>query len=226
VLAGCSALLLYGMLISGTRGAMFVLIVGVFVYLILSKQAKVLVLGSLLAGTALFGLKYTSIGSSSPSIVRMRSSLNPQDASFQVRLKNQAVLREYLTSRPFGGGVGSIGTWGRKYNPGRFLSEVPPDSYFVKVWAMYGIVGFVLWFGLMLYILGKCGGIVWKLRDPGLRQQLLALTAGFAGILMCSYGNEVMNQMPSAMIIYLSWVFVFRGPALDAMSQEQSATLN
>lgn len=221
VLAACSALLLYGMLISGTRGALFVLVVGVFTYLALSRQPRVLVLGLLLSGGALFALKYTSIGSGNASIQRLRTSLNPNDASFQERLKNQAILRSYMASRPFGGGVGVIGTWGRKYNADKFLSTVPPDSYFVKVWAMYGVVGLVLWLGLMLYILGKCCGIVWHIRDPRLRQQLMALTAGYAGILFCSYGNEVMNQMPSAVILYLSWVFVFRGPALDAMSNEQ-----
>jgi len=33
--------------------------------------------------------------------------------------------------------------------------------------------------------------------------------------LFSSYGNEVINFMPSAMVVYLSWVFVFLGPKLD-----------
>jgi O-antigen ligase len=85
----------------------------------------------------------------------------------------------------------------------------------VKIWAEYGIIGFLIWFGMMLFILGKCCGIVWRIRDPKLRQQLLALTAGYSGILMSSYGNEIMNQVPSAMIVYISWVFIFLGPELD-----------
>jgi hypothetical protein len=32
---------------------------------------------------------------------------------------------------------------------------------------------------------------------------------------MCSYGNEIMNQEPSSLILYTSWVFVFLGPQLD-----------
>jgi len=210
-----SILILYGMLISGTRGAMFVLLTGVLLYLILSKQVKITILGFILASIALFGLKYTSIGSGNADIVRLRTSLNPHDPSFQLRLMNQAKLGTYLASRPFGGGVGSIGTWGRQYNNENYLSTIPPDSYFIKIWAEYGIVGFIIWFGLMLFILGHCCGIVWRIQNPQLRQKLLALTAGFAGILVSSYGNEVMNQMPSAMILYISWVFVFRGPSLD-----------
>ncbi|GAA4346076.1 O-antigen ligase family protein [Hymenobacter saemangeumensis] len=208
-------LLLNGMLISGTRGAFFVLATGTFVYLALSKRIRVLILGCLLAAGAFGVLKYTHIGDTNASVYRMRSALDPNDPSLQVRLKNQAILREYLATRPLGGGLGVMGHWGRLYNPGKFLATVAPDSYFVKVWGQYGIVGFLIWFGIMLFILGKCMGIVWHIRDPVLRQKLLALTAGFAGILVCSYGNEIMNQMPSSIILYTSWVFVFLGPSLD-----------
>jgi hypothetical protein len=216
VLFGLSSVLcLDGMLISGTRGAMFVLVAGVFMYLVLSKQVKVLILGGILAGGAFGVLKYTTIGNNNPSVARMRTSLDPNDPSLLVRLRNQAKLREYLGPRPLGGGVGTIGIWGEKYNADKYLSTIAPDSYFVKIWAEYGIVGFLIWFGMMLYILGKSCGIVWRIRDPRLRQMLLALTAGYMGVLMGSYGNEVMNQMPSAMIVYMGWAFVFLGPKLD-----------
>ncbi len=215
LLASASLLLLEGMLLSGTRGAFFVLVVGAFVYLVLSKRVAILILGCLLAGGAFGVLKFTNIGDSNPNVYRMRSALDPNDPSLQVRLKNQETLRDYLASRPLGGGMGVMGHWGEIYNPDKFLAKIAPDSYYVKVWGQYGIIGFLIWFGFMLYLLGKCMGIVWRIRDPVLRQKLLALTAGFAGILMCSYGNEIMNQMPSSIILYTSWVFVFLGPSLD-----------
>lgn len=215
LLAAAAVILIVGMFISGTRGALFALLVGVFVALLISKNIKALVLGSAIALSALFLLKYTTIGNTNYNIYRMRTALDPQDASFNVRLNNQLLLRNYLSTHPIGGGVGTIGAWGIKYNPGSYLSTIPPDSYWVKVWAMYGIVGFIIWLGIMLYILGKCCGIVWNIRDPLLRIKLNALTAGVAGILFCSYGNEVINFMPSAMIVYFSWAFVFLGPRLD-----------
>jgi O-antigen ligase len=212
LLGGIGILLLYGMLISGTRGAMFVLVGGIFTYLFLSGQVRILILGGIIAMLAFGVLKYTTIGNNNADIVRLRTSLDPNDPSLQVRLKNQKILRDYMSTRPFGGGVGIIGMWGVTYNADKFLSTIPPDSLYVKVWAMYGIVGFILWFGMMLYILGKCCGIVWSVEDKALKQKLASLTAGYAGILLASYGNEVMNQMPSGMIVYLSWVFVFLGP--------------
>ncbi|RDV16684.1 O-antigen ligase domain-containing protein [Pontibacter diazotrophicus] len=210
-----AGLLFYGMLISGTRGALYALVVGLAVAIFLSKNFKMMILGTAIAFSGLFLLKFTSIGSGSYHVQRLRSALNPEDASLGVRLYNQERLAEYLDTRPFGGGMGVIGFWGVKYNSDRYLASIPPDSYWVKVWAMYGIVGFILWFGIMMYILGKCCGIVWNTRDKRLRIKLMALTAGAAGILFCSYGNEVINAMPSSMIVYISWAFIFLGPKLD-----------
>ncbi|RZL39851.1 MAG: O-antigen ligase domain-containing protein, partial [Pedobacter sp.] len=210
-----SFILLYGMLISGTRGALFALIVGGFVAIFLSKNFKVLIFGSLLAIACLGVLKFTNIGDNNYQIYRLRTALDPKDASLNVRFINQQILRDYLSDMPFGGGLGVIGTWGHEYNKDKFLSTIEPDSYWVKVWVMYGIVGFIVWFCLMMYIIGKCCGIVWKIKDDGLRVKLIALTSGSVGVFFCSYGNEVMNTMPTALILYMSWVFVYRGPAFD-----------
>ena len=160
-------------------------------------------------------LKYTSIGSGNAEIVRLRTSLDPNDASLKVRLDNQAILRDFLSTRPFGAGVGVLGMWGVKYNADKFISTIPPDSLYVKIWAMYGIIGFLIWFGTMLYITGKCAGIIWETRDPVLRNKLSAMLGGATGILLCSYGNEVLNQMPSSTIVYVSWVFIWLSPRWD-----------
>ena len=158
LLAISSALLLYGMLLSGTRGALFVLIAGVFLYLVMSKQIRILILGGIVALAGLYVLKYTTIGNSNENVYRIRSAFNPDDPSLVFRLTNQATMREYLATRPFGGGVGVMGAWGKVYNTDKFLSKIPPDSYFVKIWGQYGIVGFIVWFGIMLYILGQMHG--------------------------------------------------------------------
>jgi hypothetical protein len=208
-------IMFYGMLISGTRGAFFALVGGGFVYLVLSKNIRVLIIGGIIGLGFLGILKYTYIGNGNAEVVRLRTSLDSNDPSLLVRLDNQKILAEYLKTRPFGAGVGVIGMWGVKYNNDKFISTIPPDSLFVKVWAMYGIVGFLLWFGIMLYILGKCAGIIWKTRDPVLRNKLAALCAGSAGILLCSYGNEVLNQMPSSVIVYVSWVLIWLSPRWD-----------
>jgi hypothetical protein len=207
--------LLYGYLISGTRGALAAVAGAGLTYLMLSKQTKILVLGIIMAIGAYGFLKYTTIGNTNAQIVRLRTSLDPNDPSLMVRLSNQKILRDYLKNRPFGTGVGTIGQWGTKYNSDKFISTVAPDSLYVKIWAMYGIVGFWLWFGIMMYIAGKSGAIIWNTRDEGMRYKLMALSAGANGILICSYGNEVLNQMPSSTILYISWALIWMSTRWD-----------
>ena len=215
ICAIASLIFLYVMFTSGTRGALFALFTGAFVFLALTKNFKIIFIGGILAFISFFFLKYTYIGHHIYEIKRMRSALNPNDPSLQVRLYNQARLADYLKDFPFGGGVGSIGYAAKEYAPNSYLASIPPDSFWVKVWAMYGITGLTIWFGIILYIIGKCCGIVWNIHDRGLKYKLIALTAGSAGIFLCSYGNEVINIMPSSVIVYISWAFVFLGPQLD-----------
>jgi len=211
-----AVLLLDGMFISGTRGALFTFISGMLVALIINKNIKVLIIGAALAGIIVGGLKFTNIGSGIYAIERMRTALDPKDASFNVRLNNQKKLHDYLATRPFGAGVGAMGYGARQFNHGTYIGSIPPDSYWVLVWGMYGIVGFILWFSAMMYILGKSCGIVWNIKDEKLRFKLTALAAGSAGIFFSSYGNEVMNFTPSSVILYVSWACLFLGPKLDA----------
>lgn len=208
-------LIFYGMLISGTRGAMIALVGGGFTFLVLSKQVKILILGGVMGLVFLGGLKFTSIGSGNAQIQRLRTSLDPDDPSLQARLINQKILKDYLKTKPFGTGVGTIGQWGTTYNQDKFISQIPPDSLWVKVWAMYGVIGFIIWFGIMLYITGKSAGIIWATRDPALRNQLMALCGGATGALLCSYGNEVLNAMPTSMIVYISWTLIWLSPRWD-----------
>ncbi|WP_443939070.1 O-antigen ligase family protein [Pedobacter sp. MW01-1-1] len=215
ILWGCSALMFYGMLISGTRGALFALVPGAFFAILLSKKLKVLLVGGIIGLLFLGFLKFTFIGNSNYEIYRLRSALNVNDPSLKVRMNSQRILKEYMSNLPFGGGLGVTGANGMQYNQDKFLSKVQPDSYWVKVWVMYGIVGFVIWISMMTYILGKCCGITWRIRDPDLKNKAIALTSGYAGILFCSYGNEVINTMPSTIIVYASIALVYMIPKLD-----------
>ena len=207
---------LYGMLISGTRGALFALVVAAFFAIFLSKNMKVLFLGSLLVVAGIGFLKYTTIGNSNYEVYRLRTALDPDDPSLNVRFQNQQRLRAFMSALPLGGGLGVIGANGKEYNADKFLSTVEPDSYWVKVWAMYGIVGFTLWFCGMMFLLGRGAAIIWKIRDPHLRIKSIALLSGVAGIFFCSYGNEVINTMPSLIVTNLSLVLVFLAPRFDA----------
>jgi hypothetical protein len=206
---------LYGMGISGTRGALFGLVAGLGYSLFLSKNFKLLLVACFFALGGLGMLKYTNIGDDIFQIHRLRSALNPNDESFKVRLLNQQKLEGFLKEMPFGAGLGMSGTNGVIYNSDKPIAVIPPDSYWVKVWVMYGVVGLLVWIAIVAYLIGKCSGIIWRIKDPQLKTKLIALTSGTVGCFISSYGNEVMNGIPSSMILFISWSFVMLGPYLD-----------
>lgn len=217
---------LYGMAISGTRGALFALAAGLFFAVFLSKNFIILIIGASFALAGYGVLKYTTVGDEIFQVRRLRSALDPKDASFNIRLDNQKKLAYLLRDKPFGAGLGMSGMNGTTYNADQPIANIQPDSYWVKVWVMYGVVGLMIWFAINCYIIGKCSGIVWKLKDPLLRTKMIALTSGTVGCFICSYGNEVMNGMPSSAIMFMSWSFIFIAPWLDSQPKQIKANGN
>ena len=209
-------LTLLGMFISGTRGALAVPAMGAVLFLFLSKNFKLFIGGMIFGVMIFFMLKFTSIGSGNAQIQRMRTALDPNDASLQVRIENQKKLKVYLASRPLGGGVGSAGFWGLRFSPNTFLAQTPTDSWFVKIWAEMGVIGLSLHLFVLFYILIQSSIIIWsKIEDDEVRFIMLALVAGFWGIMVASYGNQILGQMPTLMILLFSWVFIQKAPSLS-----------
>jgi len=208
---------IYGMFISGTRGAIIVPMIGSLLYLIHRKNIRVIFFGVLMLAAVYVFFKYTYIGQSNNQIRRMRTAFNPdEDASLQVRLENRKILKVYLASRPFGGGIGSAGDWGKRFSPQGFLANIATDSWFVQLWAEMGIVGLLLHLFILSYITVKGSYyIMFKVQNPELRGKLSAIAAGFAGIMGSSYGNGVLGQIPTSILTYLTWGFLFMAPMLD-----------
>lgn len=208
-------LCLYGLLISGTRGALFVPLAGVLGYLFGTRNFRILIIGFILMGGVFSFLKYTTILNNNYQVRRMRSALDPNDASLQVRLNNQKMFRAYLASRPIGGGIGTSGSWGQRFSKGTFLAETPNDSWYVKVWAETGIVGLSLHLFLILFFIFKGFAVIFSLRDNALRHIMLCLQAGFIGIALASYGNPILGQFPTNLILYGTWGFMVLAPKMD-----------
>jgi hypothetical protein len=205
-----SVLGIYGMMISGTRGALAVPIAGLGLYIMLKKNLKAMIVGGIALVAIFIFFKYTTIGQGNDTIRRMRTAFDPNDASLQVRLENQQKLKAYLAYYPFGGGLGSNGPIGMKYNPGTFLATIPSDSWYVNLWMQLGVVGLSLHILILVYILGKTSyTIVFKTRNDWIKNQQMALACGLFGIAIASYGNGVLGQMPTGILIYSSMAFMF-----------------
>ena len=213
----------FGMIISGTRGAIAVPALGGITFLILKKNLKVLALGGFMGIAIFVFFAYTNIGQGNAEIRRMRTAFDPNDASLQVRLNNQNKLKSYMAVRPFGGGVGATGNWGQRFTPHTFLANTATDSWYVMIWADTGVVGLVYYLFMLFFILITGGyNVMFRIKDEKLRGQITALTCGMAGIMLASYGNGVFGQMPTGMIMYVSMVFMFLAPKIDQQKRKST----
>jgi len=211
----------YGMMISGTRGSIAVPAVGSVLYILLRKNFKVIIVGGIFLALTFTFFKYTTIGQGNADIRRMRTAFNPNDASLQVRVANQKKFKDYLASRPFGGGIGSCGNWGMRFSPNTFLAQTPPDGWYVTIWAEQGIVGLCLHLFILFYIIIKSSLVtMFKLQDNEIRYKMQALISGIFGIMAASYSSGLIGQMPTGMILYMSMAFLFMAQKLEKEKQD------
>jgi O-antigen ligase len=156
-------------------------------------------------------LKFTFIGNTSYQVYRIRTALDPKEASLLVRLSNQEKIREYLVNRPFGSGIGTTDSWAARFYPSSYLVNLPTDSWFVKIWVENGVVG------LTVYALGLAFALVMGvvkiriIKDKDTKQKLIALYGGFLGVLTASFGNPVFGQAPLGALMYITMTMLTVG---------------
>jgi hypothetical protein len=56
---------------------------------------------------------------------------------------------------------------------------------------------------------------MYRIRNPELKLKLSALAAGMFGVMIASYGNAILGQMPTNVLIYISMAVLLNAPALD-----------
>ncbi|MDO9512332.1 MAG: O-antigen ligase family protein [Bacteroidales bacterium] len=206
----------YGMLISGTRGAIAVPFAGFALYIVHRKNLAIMMTGFIFALIIFAFFKFTSIGNGVYMINRMRTAFNPEDASLMVRLENQRKLSVYMATRPIGGGLGHGGIKAQKYLPNALLSNIATDSWYVLIWVELGIVGLIMHLFIQFYILIKGSYyLMFQLRDPVLISQASAFTAGMMGIMLASYANAVIGQYPTSPLIYIGMAIILSTPTID-----------
>jgi len=216
---------LFGFFYSGARGALAIPFAGGILYMLLSKNFKILALGIVGLGLCFAMLKYTYFLQGFQPVARIRTALSADNPSLNARLNNQRILGTYLASRPLGGGIGSAGYWGERFAPGTLLAMTPTDSYYVRVWVETGLVGLSLHLFLLGYFLGKGSAIAWRLEHPRLRAQVLAMIAAYGGVLLANYGNQIFLQFPTGIIMAVGLPMIFMAPYYEEKLLEMDRLL-
>ncbi len=219
---GVALITFYGMLISGTRGALGIIALGGFTYFIMTKNFRIVITGVLVAGGVFFFLKYTTIMQSNYQVNRMRTALSSDDPSLVVRREREKILEHYLSDKPLGGGIGSAGFWGKRFSPGTFLAEIGTDGHYTRIWMETGVIGLWIYLLMLLVIVFYLGARLWKMPDSLLRQKLVAIYSSLLGLCLSSYTNGLLTQIPTGVLTFVGLAMVYLGTENELSGSDKS----
>lgn len=204
---------IYGMGISGTRAAVAIPIGGLGLFVVLSRNWKAAIIAAVTLLSLLCFFRFTTIGDSNQYVRKMRSAFNPSaDASYQVRVQNRDRMKDLMSHKPFGYGIGL--SKGERFHP-KELMPYPPDSWLVSVWVETGIVGLVFYLLVHGVLFAWCSWLLmFQIMDKRLRGLLAAWLCMNAGYFVAAYANDVM-QYPNAIVVYTGFALCFAGPYID-----------
>jgi O-antigen ligase len=221
ILGILAVLFFYVMLFSGTRSA-YPLIPAALLFMTLLKFNKQVLAFSGIGLIIICFLIF--VPTTNDTISRFQSAFRPNnDPSYQVRLANQARIKPYIYSHPFGGGLGATGTWGRQFSPNSYLANFPPDSGYVRVTVELGWIGLIIFCGMIFVILQFGLSIYFKIRDPELKSYALAMILIIFAWNIGNYPQEALVQYPSNVLFYLAIAIM---PAIYKIDQQQNLAID
>lgn len=209
-------IVIWGMFQSGTRTAMFTMIAGYALFLVLSRSSKILIPSAIAGAFFLFILIFTNIGNSNQQMRRMRSAFKKDDASATVRDVNKAAIAKYMKDAPWGIGIGMMSDNIPAWNRYKILSEIPPDSEYVFIWVRTGLIGVsVFTFCMILMLCGACYVVLFKLKSKSLIGIGGGLCSAFTAIQISGYANQVIYQYPNGLTFFGGLAIVYILPYLE-----------
>ena len=212
-----SIVVVWGMFQSGTRTAIFCMIGGFAVFLVLSKSVKIMIPSAIVGAIFLFILIFTNIGNGNQQIRRMRSAFNKNDASANVRDVNKAAIAKYMKDAPWGIGIGMYTENIPARNKFKLLSEIPPDSEYVFVWVRTGRIGVTVFaLCMILMLVGASYVVMFKLKNRTLVGIGAGLCSAFAAIQLGGYANQVIYQYPNGVTFFGGLAIVYILPYLES----------
>ena len=209
-------LVVKSMFASGTRTAIFCMIGGFVVFIVLSKSFKIAIPATIMGGILLFILIFTNIGQGNQQIRRMRSAFDKNDASGNVRSINQATMKKYMSDAPWGIGIGMMSNNVPANNKYNLMASIPTDSEYVFIWLRSGRIGITVFIITMLIMLGgACYVVMFRLENPSLIGIGGGLCSAFVAIQLGGYANQVLFQFPNCLTFYGGLSIVYILPYLE-----------
>lgn len=200
---------------SVTRTANAMIAAGIFMYLLLTLQKKstqrLAIVSVFTFIVLLYGPFYNS-----PQIRAFKQTFQgSKDASFNVREANRKSIQPYIHHHPIGGGLGTTGDEGKKYNPGHPLAGFPPDSGYLRKALEIGWIGFgIICF---LYFLVLKTGIHGYFSSPSYESRMIyaASTAACFSFYVGDFSQVAIGQITDVFVYYPLLAIMIRLKYID-----------
>jgi len=217
-----SFIMFQAMLASGTRAAFVIFPIGAVLYVMVTKKRK-LIYSTVFVGVLFIGLINLPIRINS-TFERFKSAFQPSDdPSYLQRIENQRRIRPWVWKHPFGGGLGATGVWGERFAPHSFLAGFPPDSGYVRVAVELGWVGLTLNFALWLAIFRQGINSYFSIRDPSMKNIVLAMMCVLFSLFIVNYPQEATKQLPTSLLFWVAAAIINRGSQIENEMKERMA---
>jgi O-antigen ligase len=189
---------------------------------VLNFNKKILMF-SLIAGFMLGALIVAP--TSNPLIKRFQSAFRPSnDPSYNVRAENQKRIKPYILAHPIGGGLGSVGIWGRRFAPNSMLAKFPPDSGYVRVAVEMGWIGLILFCTLVFIVLYNGINFFYLIKNPELKTYCMAMILIIFALNVGNFPQQALVQYPSNILFYLAIAILVVCKRLDNEEQQKAHT--
>jgi hypothetical protein len=190
--------MLYGCVVSYSRGPIVALAFGAMVMVVVSRNWK-LAVG--MAATGFLGLVMLTSSGSTMLVDRLSTATNPtEDASYNVRVGYITTYLPEIAKRPFGYGINSSGQSGLKASGGARVRHgvvgVPTDNYYFKVALEMGWVGLALFLWLNVAAILNAWRVYHRTQDPYYKALALGVVAVLSAIFVGAFSNDINSQKP------------------------------
>ena len=209
VLAIAGVCMLMAIAYAGSRTPVILVPFGFAVFTMLSLKKNVIIA---MMAVGVLGGAFMLKSTGNAVLFRIQSAFMPDRSgdTMGVRFENQKKIKPFIQTHPFGAGLGSVGEWGQRFSPDTFLASFPPDSGYVRVAVELGWVGYLLYCWL-LYVIVRMG-IRYYLRVKNEQMKIiyLALTTMMFMLILASYVQEAIVQLPTSIHFYICLAIIVR----------------
>jgi putative inorganic carbon (hco3(-)) transporter len=195
---------------TGTRTATLMIVAGIAFYCILTLYERRTIIVSVIFGVGLMALLFAPIYDNM-IINRLRSTFEgSKDPSAQTRDNNRKMVQPYVLRHPIGGGLNTAGLVGQTYNPGHYLSMIPPDSAYMQTMMEQGPIGLALM--LISYYLFLRTGIkhFYRVRDHYIKTLYVACMVSIFTLLVAQFSQQAIGQYPSVLFFYAALALLMK----------------